>query len=92
MKNLSISTPSELQLSEPAFRVRDVPVYGDAILAPMDGYSDWPFRSLCRELGSAMSYTEFVQAEHILRSDRYMNKKLHFEAIRAAGGLPTLWR
>ena len=27
-----------------------------------------------------MSYTEFVQAEHILRSDRYMNKKLHFEA------------
>jgi nifR3 family TIM-barrel protein len=45
----------------------------------MDGYSDWPFRSICRELGSAMSYTEFVQAEHILRSDRYMNKKLHFE-------------
>jgi nifR3 family TIM-barrel protein len=46
----------------------------------MDGYSDWPFRSICRDLGSSMSYTEFVQAEHILRSDRYMNKKLHFEA------------
>jgi tRNA-dihydrouridine synthase len=28
-----------------------------------------------------MSYTEFVQAEHILRSDRYMNKKLHFEPV-----------
>jgi tRNA-dihydrouridine synthase len=23
--------------------------------APMDGYSDWPFRSLCRTPGSAMS-------------------------------------
>lgn len=46
----------------------------------MDGYSDWPFRSLCRALGSAMSYTEFVQAEHILRSERYMRAKLHFEA------------
>ncbi len=68
-----------MQPSDPTFRVRDIPVYGAAILAPMDGYSDWPFRSICRELGSAMSYTEFVQAEHILRSDRYMNKKLHFE-------------
>ncbi|HET6845712.1 MAG TPA: tRNA-dihydrouridine synthase family protein, partial [Anaerolineales bacterium] len=64
---------------ESSFRVKEVPVYGAAILAPMDGYSDWPFRSICRELGSAMSYTEFVQAEHILRSDRYMHKKLHFE-------------
>ena len=65
---------------KPVFHVGPVAVHGDAILAPMDGYSDWPFRSLCRSLGSAMSYTEFVQAEHILRSDRYMNKKLHFEA------------
>jgi len=66
-------------LPRPAFWVRDVPVYGNAILAPMDGYSDWPFRSLCRGLGSAMSYSEFVQAEHILRSERYMRAKLHFE-------------
>jgi tRNA-dihydrouridine synthase B len=66
---------------QPRFWVRDVPVYGDAILAPMDGYSDWPFRSLCRGLGSAMSYTEFVQAEHILRSDRYMRAKLYFEPV-----------
>ncbi|MFH1186319.1 MAG: tRNA-dihydrouridine synthase family protein [Chloroflexota bacterium] len=65
--------------TQPAFWVRDVPVYGDAILAPMDGYSDWPFRSMCRALGSAMSYSEFVQAEHILRSERYMRTKLHFE-------------
>ena len=65
--------------AQPLFWVRDVPVYGDAILAPMDGFSDWPFRSICRALGSAMSYTEFVQAEHILRSERYMRAKLHFE-------------
>ena len=50
----------------PAFYVRDVPIYGDTILAPMDGYSDWPFRSICRALGSAMSYTEFVKVEKIL--------------------------
>src|SRR5512136_1889752 len=54
-------------LSSPTFRVGDVPVFGDVMLAPMDGFSDWPFRSLCSALGSAMSYTEFVPAEAINR-------------------------
>ena len=49
------------QALRPSFYVRDLPIYGDTILAPMDGYSDWPFRSICRALGSAMSYTEFVK-------------------------------
>jgi tRNA-dihydrouridine synthase B len=63
----------------PSFYVRDLPIYGDAILAPMDGYSDWPFRSLCRELGSAMSYTEFVQVEKVLSRSKQPAKKLHYE-------------
>ena len=67
------------QTSLPTFYVRDVPVYGDAILAPMDGYSDWPFRSICSELGSAMSYTEFVQVEKILSKSKQPAAKLHYE-------------
>lgn len=63
----------------PKFYVRDVPVYGDVILAPMDGYSDWPFRSLCRRLGSAMSYTEFVKVEKILSRSKEPAKRLYFE-------------
>jgi tRNA-dihydrouridine synthase B len=47
----------------PTFYIRDIPVYGDLILAPMAGFSDQPFRLICRELGSALSYTEFVSAE-----------------------------
>jgi len=39
----------------PAFFVRDIPIYGDLILSPMDGYSDRPYRALCRLLGSAMT-------------------------------------
>lgn len=62
-----------------AFYVRDIPIYGDTILAPMDGYSDWPFRSLCRALGSAMSYTEFVKVEKILSRSKEPAKKLYFE-------------
>lgn len=63
----------------PNFYIRDVPIYGDTILAPMDGYSDWPFRSICRALGSAMSYTEFVKVEKILSRSKEPAKRLYYE-------------
>jgi tRNA-dihydrouridine synthase B len=69
------------QPSLPNFHVRDVPIYGDTLLAPMDGYSDWPFRSLCRELGSAMSYTEFVKVEKILSRSKEPAKRLYFTEV-----------
>lgn len=50
---------------EPSFHIREIPIYGDVILSPMDGYSDLPFRSVCRTLGSAMSYTEFVNVDEL---------------------------
>jgi len=62
-----------------SFRLGNLKVVGDAILAPMDGFSDWPFRSLCRALGSAMSYTEFVNVEYILRRPHQTYAKFHFE-------------
>jgi len=65
--------------SAPVFCVGAVPVYGDAILAPMDGFSDWPFRSLCSALGSAMSYTEFVRAEFIVRAFEHMLPRFTYE-------------
>lgn len=52
--------------TEPTFWVRDVPVYGDAILAPMAGYSDVPYRAICRAYGSAMHYTEFVAIDELI--------------------------
>ena len=44
----------------------------------MDGYTDWPFRSICRELGSAISYTEFVKAEDVLQRPQYIQNKIRF--------------
>jgi tRNA-dihydrouridine synthase B len=77
-------TDSPKDKPAPSFQVRDVPVYGDAILAPMDGYSDWPFRSICRGLGSAMSYSEFVKVEHVLHSPRHTRAKLYYEEAERA--------
>jgi nifR3 family TIM-barrel protein len=52
-------------IETPKFFVGTVPIRGDLILAPMDGFCDSPFRLLCRELGSAMSYTEFVNVDEL---------------------------
>ena len=57
-----------MKVMHPTFHVRDLPVYGDLILSPMDGFSDLPFRSICREFGSAMSYTEFTACEALVRN------------------------
>jgi len=65
----------------PNFFVHNIPIYGDTILAPMDGYSDWPFRSICRALGSAMSYTEFVKVEKILSRSKEPAKRLYYEEV-----------
>jgi nifR3 family TIM-barrel protein len=68
-------------MQQPAFHVREIPVYGDLILSPMDGFSDLPFRSLCREFGSAMSYTEFTACEAIVRDVGQALRQLDFLPI-----------
>ncbi len=60
------------------FHIREIPIRGEAILAPMDGFSDYPFRSICRQLGSAMSYTEFISAKDVLTRLRRVKAKLTF--------------
>lgn len=66
----------------PNFNIGKLPVYGDLILAPMDGYTDWPMRLICRELGSAMSYTEFVNVDEVAFAHKEKNlvrQKLLFQ-------------
>ena len=45
----------------------------------MDGYSDRPFRVLCREYGSAMSYTEFVAVEAVIYAARKAMRTLEYD-------------
>jgi len=63
-------------LNPPAFNIRNIPIFGNLILAPMDGYSDLPFRSLCRRLGSSMSYTGFISAIDVLKDQSKLALKL----------------
>lgn len=66
---------------QPVFHVRELPVYGDLILSPMDGFSDLPYRLICREYGSAMSYTEFTACEALIRDVPAALRQLEYDPI-----------
>lgn len=46
--------------------------------APMDGYTDSPFRTIAREFGSAITYTEFMNANDILTNPVINRLKILF--------------
>lgn len=67
-----------MSASKPTFHIGDIPIYGETILSPMDGFSDLPFRSMARRLGSAMSYTEFVNAIDVVNNHPHLNERLTY--------------
>ena len=69
-----------MQSENASFYVGHVPIHGRAILAPMDGFSDSPFRLLCREFGSAMSYIAFISARELLQDHHLSRKGLRFDS------------
>ncbi len=50
-----------------AVRIGPLVVDPPLFLAPMAGYTDWPFRILCRRMGAAMTFTEMVTSDGIVR-------------------------
>jgi tRNA-dihydrouridine synthase B len=65
-------------LSQPTFWVGPVPIYGRLILSPMDGVTDLPFRVITRRLGSAMSYTEFINAMDVVNGNPHLPVRIRF--------------
>lgn len=64
---------------QPAFWVGAIPIWGKAILSPMDGFSDLPFRAMARRLGSAMSYSEFLNAIDVMNGHPHLDERLTFQ-------------
>lgn len=77
-------------MTEPDFKIGNVPIYGDLILAPMDGITDMPFRGLCRRLGSAMTVTEFINAIDVIEGNPRYHKRLAFEPYQRPLSLQIL--
>jgi nifR3 family TIM-barrel protein len=48
-------------------RIGDVQINPGALLAPMEAVTDLPFRTVCEEMGAALTFTEFLSAEALTR-------------------------
>jgi nifR3 family TIM-barrel protein len=77
-------------ITEPDLTIGNVPIFGDLILAPMDGITDMPFRGLCRRLGSAMTVTEFINALDVFEGNPRYHKRLAFEPYQRPLSLQIL--
>jgi len=63
---------------KPTFSFENISLYGNMILAPLDGISDQPFRWICRNMGSAATYTEFINVLDVPRNLDYIEKRTCF--------------
>lgn len=63
------------------FLIRDIPIHGDLILAPMAGFSDVPYRLICREFGMAMSYTEVISMDGVLWGNEKTFRLINFMPV-----------
>jgi tRNA-dihydrouridine synthase B len=66
--------------------LRDTMIEHGILLAPMEDVTDLPFRVICKRLGADMVYTEFVNADGLVRgSDKTKKKMLFWEEERPVG-------
>jgi tRNA-dihydrouridine synthase B len=88
-----------IDLSRHELRMGAVHARPGLLLAPMEGITDLPFRVICRRMGADIVYTEFVNAEGLVREDpcgpRRTRRKISFlpeerpVGIQLYGALPA---
>ena len=86
-------------MSKPLYhpvKIGNVELKGNLFLAPVAGYSDAAFRSVCIENGACFTYTEMVSAEALVRKNlkteilmrRACNEKAY--SVQIFGGEPEI--
>ncbi len=63
------------------FKIRDVEFPGRLLLAPMDGFTDSPFRIVCKEQGSALCTSEFINGIDVTFGHPHLKYKTYFSSI-----------
>ena len=58
------------------FKVGKINIDKALLLAPMEDVTSIPFRKLCKELSADVVYTEFVNSDGLIRSNKKTEKKL----------------
>ena len=60
-------------------------ITGDLVLAPMAGVTDLAFRTICAELGAAVTVTEMVSSRALIYQDKKSRSLLHKTPIGICG-------
>jgi len=64
-----------------SFNIRDVVIPGRLLLAPMDGFTDSPFRTICKEQGSALCTSEFINGIDVTFGHPHLKYKTYFSSL-----------
>lgn len=77
---------------KPFFSFGNISIYGNLILAPMDGICDQPFRWLCRSMGSSITYTEFINVLDVPNNLNDIDKRTCFSEFERPVGFQLYGR
>lgn len=61
-------------------RLADIELNGNAVLAPLAGYSDVGMRRVCARMGAALTYTEMISAKGLVYGSERTEDLLHTTA------------
>jgi tRNA-dihydrouridine synthase B len=61
--------PCEFPVTQP-FQIKSLQLKNPLVLAPLAGYTDLPFRLLCRQYGAALCYTEMVSCHGLVHDKK----------------------
>ena len=59
-------------------KIGRINIHLPVLLAPMAGYTDYPFRLLCKKMGAGLVYSEFVSADGIIRENARTIEMIEF--------------
>ena len=60
------------------FRIGKIKIANELIMAPMDGYTDLPFRKIAKEMGAGIIYSEFINGLDVINKHPYLEQKIQF--------------
>lgn len=76
-------------------KIKNLEINGEAVLAPIAGFSDVGFRAVCAEQGAAITYTEMASAKGLYYDKADKTKELlntteaeHIKAVQLFGSEP----
>jgi len=84
---------SEAYLKE--LHIGNITIASNVLMAPLAGYTAYPFRMICRRLGAGLAFTEMVSANGLKYNDKATAKLLYttgeetLKAVQLLGSVPS---